>query len=53
MVDQVQRLRTEVVEAAEAVEQLQAAKAALVNEKLVLAQALQCSTAALAGVCTT
>ncbi|BDA47058.1 hypothetical protein COCOBI_09-5130 [Coccomyxa sp. Obi] len=46
----VQRLRAEVVEAAEAVEQLQAAKAALVNEKLVLAQALQRSTAALAGL---
>ena len=45
-----QRLRTEVVEAAEAMEQLQAAKSALVNEKLVLAQALQRSTAALAGV---
>ncbi|CAL8471673.1 g11215 [Coccomyxa elongata] len=44
----VQRLRTEVVEAAEAVEQLQAAKAALVHEKLVLAQALHRSTAALA-----
>ena len=45
-----QRLRTEVVEAGEAAEQLQAAKATLVKEKLNLAHALQRSTAALAGV---
>ncbi|KAK9918949.1 hypothetical protein WJX75_008258 [Coccomyxa subellipsoidea] len=46
----VQRLRTEVVEAGEAAEQLQAAKATLVKEKLNLAHALQRSTAALAGL---
>ena len=47
--EQVQRLRAEVVEAGEAAEQLQAAKATLVNEKLKLAHALQRSTGALAG----
>ena len=46
---QVQRLRAEAVEAAEAMRQAQAANAELVAGQLRLASALQASTAALAG----
>lgn len=46
---QVQRLRSEVEEAALVIGQLQTAKAALVHDKLTLAGALQRSTAALKG----